>query len=125
MSLIMVVDDDQSVREAMHGLLRSAGYAVETVASPQAFLEARAWERSSCLILDVRMPGLSGLELWSDLQRRGVAVPVVFITAFGDEATRRGLLDKGAIACLTKPFGEEVLLEAVGRALGDGPERAR
>jgi len=111
--LIAVVDDDDSVRESLRDLLRSAGFAVQVFASAEEFLHSDQLRQPDCLILDVRMPGIGGLEL----QRRLVAshrdLPVIFITAHGDEATRSQALKDGAMEYLLKPFTEEALLNAI------------
>jgi FixJ family two-component response regulator len=115
--LVAVVDDDESVRESLPDLLREVGYAVQAFASAEDFLSSGDQLRTRCLILDVAMPGMSGPELQRELQRRGSAIPVVFITAHGDEAVRPGLLAQGAVDCLFKPFSETALLDALHSAL--------
>jgi FixJ family two-component response regulator len=115
---IAIVDDDASVRKALRRLLRSAGWHVEVFGSAEEFLQAADQPEAGCLILDVHLPGMCGLELQARLQAAGRCVPVVFITAYGDEQTRAQALRAGALAFLEKPFEEQVLLEAVGRALG-------
>jgi FixJ family two-component response regulator len=117
MFLISVVDDDDSIRESLKGLLESLGFAVETFASAQAFLDSECLTSSDCLILDVRMPGMRGPELQQELARRGSAVPIVFITAHGDEDIRPRVLADGAVDCLLKPFTEDALLSAIRLAL--------
>jgi len=111
--LVTVVDDDESVRESLPDLLREFGYAVETFASSEEFLASGDLGETRCLILDVAMPGMSGPELHRELQRRGGAIPVVFITAFTDETVRPRLLAQGAVDCLFKPFSEGALLAAI------------
>jgi FixJ family two-component response regulator len=117
LSLISVVDDDDSVRESLQCLIRSFGFAVETFASAEEFLKSDHLRDTRCLILDVRMPGMNGIEL----QRRLVAshreIPVIFITAHGGEAARSQALRDGAVAYLLKPFIEEALLSAIHAAL--------
>ena len=115
--MISIVDDDESVRDALESLLKSVGYRSETFASAQEFLRLGRHEDSRCLILDVRMPGLSGLELQRQLVSSGSSIPIVFITAHGDEAARAQALGAGALAFLRKPFTEEALLKAVDDAL--------
>ena len=118
MSLISVVDDDQSIRESLRGLLESVGFAVETFSSARDFLDSECLTRTDCLILDVRMPGMGGLELHRHLAVSGPAIPVVFITAHGSEHSGRGrALSEGAVEYLIKPFSEEALLQAVNAAL--------
>jgi FixJ family two-component response regulator len=115
--LVTVIDDDQSVRESLPGLLREVGYEVETFASGEEFLAFGDLGRTKCLVLDVAMPGMSGPELQRELQRGGRPMPVVFITAHGDETMRPRLLEQGAVECLFKPFKETALLAAIGAAL--------
>ncbi len=118
--LVSVVDDDESVREALPDLLREFGFAVEAFASAEAFLASNVVGRTRCLVLDIRMPGMSGLDLQRELRQRRQAIPIVFITAHGDESLRPRLIAGGAVECLLKPFSETALLEAVNAALGRG-----
>ena len=115
--LVSVVDDDESVRESLPDLLRECGFAVEAFASAEAFLVSECLGQTQCLLLDIAMPGMSGLELQRELTRRRHAIPIVFITAHGDETDRPRLLAQGAVACLFKPFSEAALLEALQAAL--------
>lgn len=115
--LVAVVDDDESVRESLPDLLRELGYETETFASAEGFLAAGDFGRTGCLLLDVAMPGMSGPELQQELQRRGMAIPVVFITAHADETVRPRLLAQGAVDCLFKPFSESALHAALRTAL--------
>ncbi len=118
-SLISVVDDDESVRESLQSLLRSVGFAVKVFASAQEFLESNYRGDINCLILDVRMPGMSGTELHRHLLANHCEIPVIFITAHGsDEEARSRAFRDGAVDYLIKPFGEDVLLNAVRKALG-------
>ncbi len=117
MSLISVVDDDDSVRESLQGLLESLGFNVETFSSAHAFLSSDYVARTDCLILDVRMPGMRGPDLQRELLRRGNRVPIVFITAHGEEDIRPRVLSDGAVDCLLKPFSEESLLQAIRTAI--------
>jgi len=116
--LIAVVDDDHSIRESLGGLFRSVGFAAQGFCSADAFLQSADLPKTDCVILDVRMPGMSGLEL----QRRLVAshpdVPVIFMTAHDDARARSQALSSGAVDYLIKPFSEEALLDAVRAALG-------
>jgi FixJ family two-component response regulator len=116
-SLISVVDDDNSIRESLQGLLQSIGFTVETFASAQAFLDSECRTRTDCLILDVRMPGMRGPDLQRELARRQCYMPIVFITAHGDEDVRPRVISEGAVDCLLKPFTEEALLQAIRTAL--------
>jgi FixJ family two-component response regulator len=115
--LVSVVDDDESVRESLPDLLRECGFAVEAFASAEAFLASDYVGQTRCLLLDIVMPGMSGLELQRELTRRRYTMPIVFITAHGDETDRPRLLAQGAVACLFKPFSETALLEALHTAL--------
>src|SRR5262249_2637618 len=114
---IVVIDDDESVRKALRRLFRSSGRDVTTFASAEEFLQATEQLAPGCLILDVHLPGLSGLELQERLQAEGRVVPIVFITAYGNDQVRALALQAGAVAFLEKPFEEQALLEAVERAL--------
>ena len=116
-SLLSVVDDDESVRESLPDLLRQFGFAVEAFSSAEAFLASDVMSETSCLLLDIAMPGMSGPELQQELTRRRQKIPIVFITAHGDSTVRPRLLARGAVACLFKPFSEAALLDAVGAAL--------
>jgi FixJ family two-component response regulator len=117
-SLISVVDDDESVRESLEGLLKSVGFRVEAFALAGDFLTSKALHVTDCLILDVRMPGMSGPELQRKLIASQHPIPIIFITAHGDEAVRARVLGDGAVDCLLKPFNEDALLNAVHAALG-------
>ncbi|HEY4940697.1 MAG TPA: response regulator [Rhizomicrobium sp.] len=118
-SLVSVVDDDESVRESLPDFLRSFGHEVWAFASADEFLQcAESLDRTGCLILDVAMPGMSGPELQQELAKRHRNIPVVFITAHSDGAVIRQVLMRGAVACLSKPFSENALLDAVMAALG-------
>jgi FixJ family two-component response regulator len=116
-SLVSVVDDDESVREALPDLLRQFGFAAEAFASAEAFLASEFVSETSCLLLDVAMPGMSGPDLQQELTRRRQKIPIVFITAYGDASVLRRLLGRGAVRCLVKPFSDAALLDAVGAAL--------
>ena len=114
--LVGVVDDDESVRESLPDLLRESGYAALAFASAEELLNSGDLVGFGCLILDIAMPGMSGPELQQELRRRGRAIPVVFITANGDETVRPRLMAQGAVACLFKPFSETSLLAALSAA---------
>jgi FixJ family two-component response regulator len=120
LSVVSVVDDDESVREALPDLLREFGFAVEVFASAEEFLASGATDRTSCLILDIAMPGMTGLELQQELKRRGLRIPIVFITAHADRTLRPRVLEEGATECLFKPFTEAALLSALNTALERG-----
>jgi two-component system response regulator FixJ len=110
---IYVVDDDPSARSALGRLLKSAGFRVELFASAQEFLDGGQVEPDAVIILDVRMPGISGLELQKRLQVTGETLPIIFLTAFEDPRARREALGQGAVAFLQKPVEETVLFEAI------------
>ncbi len=116
--LVCVVDDDESVRESLRASLRTVGYGVEAYASAEGFLSSVSASQANCLILDVRMPGMTGPELQRELIARHRRMPVVFITSHGDDNLRQQLLAQGAVACLRKPFTEEAVLAAVQAAIG-------
>lgn len=116
--MVAVVDDDISVRESLPDLLQQVGFAVQAFASAEAFLTSDAADATSCLVLDVGLPGMSGPDLQQELVRRGKRVPIVFITAKGDGSLQPRLLAAGAVACLFKPFSDTALIEAVDTALG-------
>ena len=116
-SLVSVVDDDESVRESLPDLLRELGFSAEAFSSAEAFLASDFVSETSCLLLDVAMPGMSGPELQQELIRRQQDIPIVFITANGDKTVRPRLLAQGAVECLFKPFSEAALLDALNAAL--------
>jgi len=116
-SVITIVDDDESIREALKSLIRSVGFRAETFASGEEFLSSDRLREAACLILDLQMPGISGLELQRRLAALQNRVPIVFITAHGTEEERRRALEAGAVDFLRKPFSEEALLDAVHLAL--------
>jgi FixJ family two-component response regulator len=116
-SLISVVDDDQSLRESLEGLLKTLGYDTTVFSSAESFLNSEALAKTACLILDVRMPGMSGPELQRELIGRRRNIPIIFITAQADEDVVARVLNDGAVDCLLKPFSEDSLLKAIGRAL--------
>ena len=116
-SVVSIVDDDESVRESLPDLLRQFGFAVRVFSSAEEFLESDGVGRTSCLILDVAMPGMSGPELQRELTRRRQEIPIVFITADADETIRPLVLEQGAVECLFKPFSETALLAALNAAI--------
>ena len=115
--LISIVDDDESVREALCGLLRSVGFAVNAFASAEEFLASDQLGSADCLVLDVRMPGMGGLELQRQLVAGHYKIPVILITAHEDERMRARARSDGVGAVLIKPFSEEDLLSAIHAAL--------
>ena len=116
-SLVSVVDDDESVRESLPDLLREFGFAAEAFPSAESFLASDLVTETSCLILDVAMPGMSGPELQQELIRRRQDIPIVFITADGDQSVRPRLVAQGAVECLFKPLSKTALLDALNAAL--------
>ena len=115
--IISVVDDDESIRDSLPDLLRSFGFEAEPFASAEEYLHSDCLRRSDCLILDVAMPGVSGPELQTELIRRDIRTPVIFITAHSRGDMKSSVLRRGAIACLPKPFSEEAIMKAVHAAL--------
>jgi FixJ family two-component response regulator len=115
--LVAVVDDDESVRESLPDLLKECGFVVEAFASAEEFLASDAVSDTRCLILDIAMPGMSGLDLQRELTRRRQQIPIVFITGHLDERLRPCLLHDGAVECLFKPFSDAELLDAVNAAV--------
>ncbi len=115
--LIAIVDDDESVRDALTSLLHSVGWRAEAFASAEAFLLSGQVHTTACLLLDIRLPGLSGLELQRQLRSIQARLPLIFLTAHGTEAMRAQTLQAGAMAFFTKPFSDTALLEAIHTAL--------
>lgn len=115
--VISVIDDDESMRTAIYNLLRSLGYIVHVFSSAEAFLQSAQLPNTWCVIADVRMPGMSGIELQSRLRSEGSRVPFVFITAVPEESVRARALEDGAVCFLTKPFDEDSLIAGLGKAL--------
>jgi FixJ family two-component response regulator len=116
-SIVMIVDDDDSIRKAVRRLMKSFGLAVETFASAEEFLGSDRLEKTSCLILDVQMPGMDGLELQERLVASSHTIPIVFITAFNDGRARAQALQAGAVGYLIKPFADQELLNCIHAAL--------
>jgi len=114
---IVVIDDDASMRRALDNLLKSVGFAVELVSSPQEFLQSERPNRPGCIVLDVRFPGRSGLDMQRDLASSDVQLPIIFITGYGDVPMSVRAMKAGAVEFLTKPFRDQDLLDAVGTAL--------
>ena len=112
-SLVCVVDDDESVRESLPDLLNEFGYSVRTFSSAVEFLASDALEQASCLVLDISMPVMTGIELQAELKRQNKRIPIIFITASRDEAVQARVIEQGAAACLTKPFSDTALLGAL------------
>lgn len=114
--LISVVDDDESVRESLPDLLRVIGFDARAFSSAEEFLDSGYVGQTGCLILDIAMPGMTGPELQNELKIRRSKVPIIFITAHADETTRPRMLENGAVECLSKPFSETALLDALNVA---------
>jgi len=119
-SLVSVVDDDESVRDSLPHLLKQFGFAAQVFSSAEEFLASEFVDHTRCLILDVAMPGMSGPALQQELSRRRQAIPIVFITAHGDETVRPRLIAAGAVECLFKPFSGTALRDALNEALRAG-----
>jgi len=116
-AVISIVDDDSSVREAMSGLVRSLGFDAATFSSAEDFLQSDQVDETSCLITDVQMPGLSGVELQSHLISRGSVVPIIFVTASPERRIEAQVRSAGAVAFLNKPFDDKTLIDCLNRAL--------
>ena len=117
MPLIALVDDDDALRTSLDNLLRSVGFRVQGFASAEAFLQAPPAPETACLLLDVRLPGMNGLELQRQLGAAHGSLPIVFVTAYADEEVRARALAAGAVAVLSKPCREADLLQAIEAAL--------
>ncbi len=115
--LVAIVDDDQSVQSALKDLMESAGLSARCFGSAEEFLESGRRDEIACLVTDVRMPGMSGLELQAKLKAEGSRIPIIFITAHGDAKVRARAMTAGAVEFLSKPFDDEVLLDRVRAAL--------
>jgi FixJ family two-component response regulator len=117
-TLVAIVDDDESLRQSLPVLVRKFGFRVRAFTSAEEFLASDCVEQTTCLILDVTMPGMSGPDLQRELSRRGQKIPIIFITGQPDQDLRRQLLAEGAVECLSKPFSATALREALNAALG-------
>jgi FixJ family two-component response regulator len=115
--LVAIVDDDDSMRSALQGLLKAVGLPAQAFASAEEFLKSGQHRQTACLIADIRMPGMSGLELQAKLNAEHCRIPTIFITAHGDAKMRMQALRAGAVEFLAKPFDDEVLLDSVREAL--------
>ena len=116
-SMVFVVDDDPLIRASIQGLLKSASLQSESFETAEQFLKRGRWDGPSCLILDVSLPGMSGLDFQSQLQNRGLQIPIIFVTGHGDIPMTVKAMKLGATEFLTKPFNDQVLLDAVQQAL--------
>jgi FixJ family two-component response regulator len=115
--MIAIVDDDDLMRGALQGLLKAVGLPAQAFASAEEFLKSGQQRQAGCLITDIRMPGMSGLELQAQLNAENCKIPIIFITAHGDEKMRMQALRAGAVEFMAKPFNDEALLESVRAAL--------
>jgi FixJ family two-component response regulator len=122
LSIVSIIDDDASVRIAVERIVRSMDLTAHTFASCGDFLDSPHLPDTSCIIADVQMPGMSGVELQGTLKARGLAIPMIFITAYPDDRIRRQALDGGAICFLNKPFDGAVIIGCIERALGRGAD---
>jgi FixJ family two-component response regulator len=116
-NMVVIVDDDDLMRSALQGLLKAVGLPARTFASAEEFLQSGEQHKTACLIADIRMPGMSGLELQARLNAEHCRIPTIFITAHGDAKMRMQALRAGAVEFLAKPFDDEALLESVRAAL--------
>jgi len=119
-TVVSIIDDDQTVRQAIQRLMRSRGLAAQTFASAEEFLGSPFMRQTACLITDVQMPGMSGIELQAVMQKQGPRLPMIFLTAFPDERVEARALDAGALGFLIKPFDAKDLINLVEAALRDG-----
>jgi FixJ family two-component response regulator len=115
--MVAIVDDDDLMRSALQGLLKSAGLSTKAFASAEEFLKSGQQDQVGCLVADIRMPGMSGLELQAKLNADHCRIPTIFITAHGDEKMRMQALRAGAVEFMAKPFDDEALLDSVRAAL--------
>lgn len=116
-SMVFVVDDDASIRDAVRSLLKSVGLRSESFGSTEDFVKAARPDMPSCLVLDVRLPGMSGLDFQADLEKRGVKIPIIFVTAHGDIPMTSRAMKAGAVEFLPKPFQKKELVDAIHQAL--------
>lgn len=117
--MVAIVDDDESIRRALVGLMKAIDLPAQAFASAEEFLESGAREQTGCLIADIRMPGMSGLELQAALNTHNCGIPIIFITGHGDEKMRMQALRAGAVDFVSKPFDDGALVESVRAALGN------
>lgn len=116
--LVSIVDDDESVRDSLPDLIIELGFAARAFSSAEEFLASEDQRRTGCLVLDVAMPGMSGPELQEELRRNEMEIPIIFITAHGDDNVRPLMMARGAVECLFKPFTDIALLAALNAAFG-------
>ncbi len=122
---VFIVDDDRGMRKSLSWLVESVGLNVETFESARQFLDSKAYERSGCLVLDVRMPGMSGVELQNQLVNQGVDMPTIIVTGFGDVPTAVRAMKNGAVDFIQKPFSDQMLLDRITQCLVQDAERRR
>ena len=120
-AVVAVVDDDESVRESLPDLVREFGHDADAYSSAEDFLASERIGQTTCLVLDIAMPGMSGFDLQRALSDGGTRIPIVFITAHGDQTVFDESRERGAVACLVKPFSDDALMKALDRALN--PQR--
>ena len=118
--LVAVVDDDESIRDSLPDLLREFGFAAHAYSSAEEFLASSGIAQARCLVLDIAMPGMTGLGLQQELKSRGRIIPIVFVTASKDEVARAQAFEEGAVEVLLKPFSDTALFEALNKALRSG-----
>ena len=124
-AVVFVVDDDESMRRSLASLIRSVGLEARVFSSPHEFMRAERLEAPGCLVLDVRLPGMSGLAFQEELSKAGVALPIIFITGHGDVPMTVRAMKAGAVEFLTKPFDEQALLDAMHAAIERDRQRRR
>src|SRR5712671_1695689 len=124
-AVVFVIDDDPSMRLALEDLVRSVGLEVRAFAAPQEFLQSKPPDAPGCLVLDIRLPGMSGLTFHKELAKEGLALPVIFITGHGDIPMSVRAMKAGAVEFLTKPFNDQDLLDAIHTAIERDRERRR
>jgi FixJ family two-component response regulator len=117
--MVVIVDDDESMRNALRGLMKEVGLPAQAFASAEEFLAFGLWQQTGCVIADIRMPGMSGLELQAKLKAEHRCIPIIFITGHGDEKMRLQALRAGAVEFLSKPFDDEILLDSVRAAMSN------
>jgi len=117
--MVVIVDDDESMRNALRGLMKEVGLPAQAFASAEEFLAFGLWQQTGCVIADIRMPGMSGLELQAKLKTEHRCIPIIFITGHGDEKMRLQALRAGAVEFLSKPFDDEILLDSVRAAMSN------
>ena len=119
--LIAILDDDKSIRDATENLLQAAGFSTATFPDAESFLDSARRRSAACVVTDMRMPGMTGLQMYQQLLARGERIPTVLITAYPEATLRTRAREAGIVCCLTKPFAPDELLECVNNALGPAP----